>query len=134
MKRIIKFRAWDGERMWFDVQKAYDNIDGDESNNDEAIPITNFGKVLSDWDVMQFTGLKDKNGKEIYEGDILGYWAKAVWGVGWDSDSSKFNFLYPKSTHPIHRFPRKAFNFSQSSIKGKEIIGNIYESPELLTN
>ena len=61
---------------------------------------------------MQFTGLKDTNGKEIYEGDILG----DVWGnkgvVVWDKGIARFNKV--------------------GGCEWAEIIGNIYENPELV--
>lgn len=81
--------------------------------------------------LMQFTGLKDKNGKEIYEGDIIKYcfWNDVEtnlyreWKIGkifWDNEHAKFD---------VDGSIMGLFGWD----KYYEVIGNIYETPELLT-
>ena len=74
-------------------------------------------------ELMQFTGLKDKNGKEIYEGDI----------IGWKSTRKVKKWTYREVVKDIREFYANMINErSDGAYWHYEIIGNIYENPELL--
>jgi uncharacterized phage protein (TIGR01671 family) len=64
--REIKFRAWDGRKMNYNPFIS-DGSDGGETSS----VYINVAIACNDEELMQYTGLKDKNGKEIYEGDII---------------------------------------------------------------
>ena len=131
MSREIKFRAWDKEtgKMHYQINKPRT----DENINDELIiqfDCTGYSartknKYIGSDCLMQYTGLKDKNGKEIFEGDVVfsesnQYYKQdeIVWDcydMGWDigkKDSWKLRSPMSSKT---------------------EIIGSIYENPELIT-
>ena len=114
--RQIKFRVWNGisfEDGWHINQKG--NLCGwNHSGCDE---ITN----ESDLHIMQFTGLHDKNGKEIFESDIL------------KIENFQFYVSFDQGCFVVQENPKSEMYFSLSNINTfSEIIGSIHENPELL--
>ncbi len=135
MNREIKFRAWlKDEKKMIDVRA----IDFDDDGN---IICVNYpeGKSYSGYDgdnieLMQYTGLKDKNGNEIYEGDIVKGTKRngtKYWEINFIS-VVKFTNENKKSKFNIYVNEYKEFDFS--ACFGLEVIGNIYENKELLEN
>lgn len=84
-------------------------------------------EALEDLEVMQYTGLKDKHGKEIYEGDVLSFFGKKVAIVVFESLGG---WCYKWISEPhltLRSSPEPFFH----NINLFEVIGNIYENPEL---
>ena len=130
--REIKFRVWDkyDNEMKYDAQDTYDYI----VNN---IMEDCFGDVLKSgrYEVMQYIGIKDKNGKEIYEGDII--------DVHQTINGENVFIIEITDTGlviPSYRFNRKyKYQYNVRELlevdeyeKEIEVIGNIYENPDLL--
>lgn len=113
--REIKFRAWMGEehKMW-PVMAGMGQV------------ATEFGSIDEPIEVMQYTGLKDKNGKEIYEGDVLN--AKVDSGHGSSFYDKGQVVFHPEAAQFILTKGGMVTNIGNDV----EIIGNIYENPELL--
>lgn len=137
MSRPIKFRAWDTEEKeyYYDVEHTYDFFCSGRGCFAES-----FGEVLNQPDrfiVEQDTGLKDKNGKEIYEGDIVNkrYVNFAIldsvgvveMGELYDSDG------WTNSSILGWRVCARYEDSSLLDVCSEcEVIGNIHENPELL--
>ena len=121
--REIKFRAWD-KRMNVMIEEY--PIPGN------YISINNLIGYFSDRYIpLQYTGLKDKNGKEIYEGDIVIYEyekkpATIKFGKGYQGEPA--DGMYPYWGWYVDGW-LDHYAFAGDEI---EVIGNIYENPELL--
>jgi len=138
--REIKFRVWDV------ISKAMiggETIESATNPDESSVYHTglSYGDLFvgrydhkGDWyelPIMQFTGLSDKNGRDIYEGDILKYslyvdhgqWGETVPGgtvqVTWLQERAGFYPFYVWSSY-------------DDQFKTCEVIGNIYENPELI--
>ncbi len=122
--REIKFRAWFGEEhkmipfdeLHIELENGeytvWYSLDGDSIQD---------GLCVEDFNIMQYTGLKDKNGKEIYEGDIL--LTKDIEGEKYQTCVTYENGMFLSGEEPLYD---DVFLFEA------EVVGNIYENPELL--
>ena len=131
--REIKFRAfykgdtkeWESNgnaRMIYDIQEAYDGTGFDDPEGGFGW-VSCFSDFMMDEKIsaMQYTGLKDKNGTEIYEGDILtGFVFKERWTGSVEYLAPYFAVL-GENSHII-----------LEDLEECRVIGNIYEHPHLL--
>lgn len=131
--RDIKFRVWDTEnKEMLKVQEL--DFEDIFYGGRLSIRTNQYNDYfdIEDMILMQYTGLKDKNGKEIYEGDIIfdSFYerkAKVVFleGAFWLDYIDDF-----KEYKTIHKRYQLLANYDNKSVL--EVIGNIYDNPELL--
>lgn len=122
MKREIKFRAWDHNTDTMMIPDNFEFCDGEICWIDagrEAGPKSGNDGDPGQFEIMQYTGLKDKNGREIYEGDVVKNEYGKVMEVQYDPRSAAFGV-------------GDYYFGTIGSGKILEVIGNIFENPELL--
>ena len=122
--REIKFRAWDAhKRMWTEY-RIHDGVVYflDKSN---GVCVGKYDKRYKEFDLMQYTGLKDMKGKEIYEGDILFERnGEEYYKVVFENGSFRAEFKGD--------FDEYSFDLIDVVAQGCEVVGNIYENSELI--
>jgi uncharacterized phage protein (TIGR01671 family) len=131
MSRVIKFRAWNGSEMVMPQEKSYyqryisfcGNIIQKSSEGMACFGGTDRWRVESDLHVMQFTGLTDKNGVDIYEGDIC------IWYI---NDLERLGEVYYHDQSFEMRSPSMGYIGWDANRGEIEVIGNIYQNLELL--
>lgn len=119
--REIKFRLWCKNKNDWESNDWAILPDGSlvEIKSNGVIPISNKTHRL-----MQYTGLKDKNGKEIYEGDIV--------RTKRESKIKGYVTMYQGCWCICHYYTYYKLFYSFADAEPIEVIGNIYENPELL--
>jgi uncharacterized phage protein (TIGR01671 family) len=124
--REIKFRAWIKNGfdkdikpfMTYEIERIHFNI------GEAGIDAEDCEWDMDNVELMQYTGLKDKNGKEIYEGDICK-------NGDWENDAHSYNYRKEVVEYIESEGCFKGWNYNVDGMTC-EIIGNIYENPKLL--
>ncbi|OJH01702.1 hypothetical protein BL313_03215 [Staphylococcus hominis] len=120
---IPKFRIWDKTNK---EMLEWEELDLNKERGEDEItifePTGQFAHPIFFYDAMQSTGLKDKNGTEIYEGDIIKNSYDEIYTVKWFDAAFYLEEKY-----------NGGFDYHELHLEdNKKVIGNIYENPELL--
>lgn len=116
--REIKFRFWNGKHM-----SEKDGWCEDIGINEAIKSCIEYSTII-----MQYTGLNDKNKKNIYEGDIISGFMDRTVVVSWDNALAGFNCFDISTTEDYGAFSCQHTN----DYKNWKVLGDIYQNPELL--
>ncbi len=136
--REVKFRAWDNENQeMLDVQEL--NFEDCFYGGEMTVRTTMYSDYfdIKEMPIMQYTGLKDKNEKEIYEGDIIDFSYDMFVG-NFDTFIAKGKIVFEEGAFYVdcleneRTIKGECYLLYTINIDDVEVIGNIYENKELL--
>ena len=125
MTRELKFRAWDKLE-----KEMFPDLEGKNKKN-TYVSLNSFFRTSDNFILMQFTGLLDKNGKEIYKGDIVEL-------TLFDANDNDTQYIcevkFEKGGFILccDELEESFINFTYIEQEQLKVIRNIYENPELL--
>ncbi|MDM7527177.1 YopX family protein [Lacticaseibacillus paracasei] len=131
MKREIKFRVWDHNTDTMMIPDDFEFCDGEISWIDagrEAGPKSGNDGDPGQFEIMQYTGLHDKNGREIYEGDVV---RTGKDNIG-DPEPMIGQVIMREGSWIIENEKKQEAIDLFSEITSREVIGNIFEDKQLL--
>lgn len=124
--REVKFRLWDEHMKIMEYSPNIDCLCGPD-----VVGRADLNEGLSEETFMQFTGLKDKNGKEVYEGDIvLATETVAEWME--QPSPHKGTVEFENGSFVLKTKGRPLMSLGVKPVIGLEVIGNIYENKDLI--
>ena len=138
MSREIKFRIWDKkskkmrnvESIGFGMigisTKGYPVVNALGRNCIENEDIL-IHRENGEYELMRYTGLKDKNSVDIYEGDIIKY-GKNIFLIVYSENIASFTVDFKRTDKKVNCYP----NVNKGTMLNAEVIGNIYTNKELL--
>ena len=137
-KNDLKFRVWNGSEMEHNIMVGkfgifYVNPSNNGIDENDTASLSPFNtRYPDDIPLMQFTGLKDVNGKDIYEGDICEWngWGKNISKVEFKNGAFSLSSKYGGKGQPIgERYKWQDMGASGEEELKLKVIGNIYENP-----
>ena len=136
--REIKFRAWDILKQRWSNYKINDGTVYFMDKN-TGVWYGTYNRRYKDFNLMQYTGLKDKNNKEIYEGDIVKFedcsidGTREFYNIGViEREGKRDELVISQLLFEKTYFTENYMDFIDQTFEVSEIVGNIYENPELL--
>lgn len=133
--REIKFRGYDKfDKRWVYGYGLHQSIFIDGSSNAYVTAGIREVFIVDKESTGQYTGLKDKNGVEIYEGDIIETHEHRIETIIWEDNGFKRKYTFERTYQGESYFETRILDMGDSSNRnwGYKVIGNVYENKNLL--